>query len=50
VLQNGGDVGRCGGGDEMVSEYYSMIRKWSEVLRRRMRWRSCYDKSCVDGV
>jgi hypothetical protein len=34
----------------MVSEYCITIRKWSEVLRRRARWRGCYDKSFVKGV
>jgi len=34
----------------MVAVYYVMIRKWSEVLRRRMMWRGCIDKSCAAGV
>jgi len=28
----------------MVAESFSMIRKWTEVLRRRTMWRGCFDK------
>ena len=27
-----------------------MIRKLAEVLRRRMMWHGCTDKSCAGGV
>ena len=39
----------CGCWGKVVVSFV-MIRKWSEVLRRRMRWRGCIDKSYVDGV
>jgi len=50
VLWKGGDVERRGGDSKMVAVYFSTIRKWSEVLRRPVRWCGCYDKYCVGGV
>jgi len=44
VLRKGGDVGRRRGSDEIVAVQCSMIRKWAEVLRRRMIWHGCIDK------
>jgi len=29
---------------------FVIIRKWSEVLRRRMMWHGCTDESCAGGV
>jgi len=57
VLRKGGDVGRRGGSGEMVAVWFCTIRKWIEMLRRRMMWRGCIDKEsswwCVrswDGI
>jgi hypothetical protein len=50
VLRKGGDVGRRGRSGEMVAVKFSKIKMWSEVLRRRMMWRGCYDKEERSGV
>jgi len=44
LLRKDGDVGRRGGSGEKVAVEFSKIKKWSEVLRREVRWRDCYDK------
>jgi len=44
VLRKSGDVGRCEGSGEMVAVQFIKIKKRSEVLRRRVIWRGCYDK------
>jgi hypothetical protein len=50
VLRKGGDGGRRGGSGEMVAVLFRTIRKWSEVLRRRMMWRGSYDNGRWSGV
>jgi len=44
VLQNGREVGRCGGSGEMVAVLFRKRRMWTKVLRCRMMWRGCRDK------
>ena len=43
MLRKDTDVGRWGGCGEIVAIQFGMIRKWSEVLRRRMMWHGCTD-------
>ena len=44
VLLKSRDVLRHGEGGKVVVVQFGMIRKWSEVLRRRMMRRGCIDK------